>query len=150
MVGYIGIYNTTGEDFVIGKIRIGSFNIEKVGLDELYGRHFEKYIENTEYLNEIVPARGFFVISYMHNYKYGDETILFELLSQDKKKRYTLDLFFSEEKETYHESYKITYRFAGMSDYSIIPVPHLAHLCDRLVVISDQISGKLSSICKIF
>ena len=137
-MGYIGIYNTTIEDFIIGKVRIGGLDIDKRKLSELYYPHFEKCINNTEYLNEIVPAKGFFVIGYGYNFKNEAKRILVELLTQEKTKRFNCDLFFSEETETYHENYKITKRFAGMGDCSIIPDKHLSHLCDMLVIMSDQ------------
>ena len=131
--GYIGVYNTTGKDFTIGKVRIGCLNLEKVRLDDLYATHFERKIENTEYLNEIVPAKGFFVIGYDYNYKNKDETVLVELLSQNKQEIYNVDLFFSEEKTTYYGSCEIAYRFAGMCNCSLIPDRSLSRLCDMLL-----------------
>ena len=69
----------------------------------------------------IFPAKGFFVIGYKGNLKDEAQTILVELLTQDKNKRLNIDLFISEETETYHENYKITKRCAGGCDCSIIP-----------------------------
>ena len=86
----------------------------------------------------IFPAKGFFVIGYRGNLKDEAQTILVELLTQDKNKRLNIDLFISEETETYHENYKITKRFAGGWDCSIIPDMALSHLCDMLVVIYEQ------------
>ena len=58
-MGYIGIYNTTFEDFIIGKVRKGCYVLEKMKLNQWYGPNFEYFIESTEYLGEIVPAKGF-------------------------------------------------------------------------------------------
>ena len=149
MAGYICIYNTTDEDFIIGKVRIGGLILKKVKLDKWYYPNFEKYINNAEYLNEIVPAKGFFVIGYGGNYKDETKTIFVELLSQDKNERYSFDLFASDETETYHGSYKITHRFAGMGDCSIIPDKFLSHLCDRLIIIYDQTFKERFSNCNI-
>ena len=148
-MGYIGIYNTTVEDFIIGKVRIGGLILEKLILSEYYYPNFEKYINNAEYLNEIVPANGFFVIGYWGNLKDEAKEILVELLSQDKKKRFNIDLFVSDETETYIGNYKITKRFAGMGDCSIIPDKSLSHLCDMLVIISDQTFKESFSYCNI-
>ena len=86
----------------------------------------------------IFPEKGFFVIGYRGNLKDEAQTILVELLTQDKNKRLNIDLFISEETETYHENYKITKRFAGGCDCKIIPDMALSHLCDMLVVISEK------------
>ena len=59
-MGYIGIYNTTDEDFIIEKVKKRGLIIEKINLNELYGPYINKYIEDTENLNEIIPAKGFF------------------------------------------------------------------------------------------
>ena len=148
--GYIGIYNTTGESFVIGKVRISGLYLQKVRLGDLYEPHIEKDMDNSGHLGEIVPAKGFFVIHYTYNCKYEVETILVELLPQGRRERYNIDLFFHEEKVTYKGGYKIACKFAGMSDYSIIPDPHLAHLCDRLIIISKQTFKEHFSDCGIF
>ena len=148
-MGYIGIYNTTVEDFIIGKVRIGGLVLEKLNLGEYYYPHFEKYINNAEYLNEIVPSNGFFVIGYEGNFKDEAKVILVELISQDEKKRFSIDLFVSDETETYTGNYKITKRFAGMGDCSIIPDKFLSHLCDMLVIISDQTFEEHFSYCNI-
>ena len=118
-------------------------------MSEYYYPNFEKYINNAEYLNEIVPANGFFVIGYEGNFKDEAKEILVELLSQDKKKRFNIDLFVSDETETYIGNYKITKRFAGMGDCSIIPDKALSHLCDMLVIISDQTFKESFSYCNI-
>ena len=57
---YIGIYNTADEDFIIEKVKKRGLIIEKINLNELYGPYINKYIEDTENLNEIIPAKGFF------------------------------------------------------------------------------------------
>ena len=54
--GYIGIYNTTGESFVIGKVRISGLYLQKVRLGDLYDPHIEKDMDNSGHLGEIVPA----------------------------------------------------------------------------------------------
>ena len=136
-MGYIGIYNTTFEDFIIGKVRKGCYALQKMKLNQYYGPHFEYFIESTEYLGEIVSAKGFLVIGYRYNYENEPDTFLVEFLSKNKKKRFSIDVI-SEEKVAYHGSYKISHRFAGGCDCSIIPDPHLAHLCDRLVIISNK------------
>ena len=138
MAGYIGIYNITSEDFIIGKVRIGGLILEKVNLGKHYHPNFDYYIGNTEYLNEIVPANGFFVIGYGGNWKDEAKVILVELFSQDKTKRFGINLFFSDETVTYQGSYKITKRFPWRGHCSIIPDKSLSHLCDMLVIISDQ------------
>ena len=148
-MGYIGTYNTTGEDFIIGEVRIGGLILEKMILSEYNGPHFEKYINPSEYLNGIIPSKGFFVIGYMGNCKDEAKEILVELLSQDKTKRFSTNLYFSEETETYYGSYKITKRFGGMCDCLIIPDKFLSHLCDMLVVISDQTFKDGFSYCNI-
>ena len=148
--GYLGIYNETDEDFIIGEIKMSGLDLKKMKVNMWYGAHFENCIENTNFLGEVVPAKGFLVIGYGYNYKNESPTILVELISEYKKRKYRVDIFFSEEKVTYLGSYKITYRFAGMGDCSIIPDRFFSHLCDMLVIISDQTSIEHSSNCKIF
>lgn len=147
MLAYI---TRRGEDFIIGRARKGGLILEKIRLNELYGTYVEECIENTEYLGEVVPANGFFVIGYRCNYKDEVATILVELLSQNKKERCNIDLFFDDEKVTRHGGYKISYRFARMCDCSIIPDRALSHLCDMLIIISDQTSVEHSPSCNIF
>ena len=149
-MGYIGIYNTTDEDFIIEKVKKRGLIIEKINLNELYGPYINKYIEDTENLNEIIPAKGFFIIGYRGNYKDEEKTILVELISQDKNERYSIDLYFNDETEKYYGNYKISYRFAGNCDCSIIPDKCLSHLCDMLVIISEKIFKERFSNCKIF
>ena len=149
-MGYIGIYNTIDEDFIIGKVKRSGLNLEMTKLSQWYSPHFEKWIENTEYLGEIIPAKRFLVIGYIYNCENEPESFLVELISKYKKKRYCIDIFLDEEKITYHEGYKITHRFGGGCDYSIIPDPHLSHLCDRLVIISNLTFTEPSPNCNIF
>ena len=102
-----------------------------------------------------IPRRNFspnifLVIGYSYNCENEPESFLVELISKYKKKRYCIDIFLDEEKITYHEGYKITHRFGGGCDYSIIPDPHLSHLCDRLVIISNLTFTEPSPNCNIF
>ena len=39
-MGYIGVYNSTIENFIIGKVRIGGLIIEKINFNELYHPNF--------------------------------------------------------------------------------------------------------------
>ena len=149
-MGYIGIYNTIDEDFIIGKVKKTGLDLEVTKLSQWYGPHFEKWIENTEYLGEIIPANRFLVIGYSYNCENEPESFLVELISKYKKKRYCIDIFLDEERVAYLESYKIAHRFGGMSDCSIIPNLHLSHLCDRLVIISKVASTEPFSNCNIF
>ena len=149
-MGYIGIYNTTDEDFIIGKVKKRGLIIEKINLSELYGTYIDKYIEDTENLNEIIPAKGFFVIGYLGNFKDEAKTIFVELFSQDRNERFSIDLYVNEETEKYYGNYKISHRFAGNCDFSIIPDMALSHLCDMLVIISYKIFKERFSNCNIF
>ena len=144
--GYLGIYNTTDENFVIGKVERRGAGLAKIKLGKLSKPVFERCIEDTEYLGEIIPAKGFIVIDY---FCYGCDTALVELLSQEGKGRCDINLI-SDEKVTFSGSYKITYRFAGMCDYSIIPDRFLSHLCDRLIIISNWTFTERLSNCDIF
>ena len=77
---------------MIGEVKTGCWAFKKIKFDELGFHTFEKEIKGTKYLNEVIPAKGGFLIEYDHYYKEGSETIYVELFYKDKKTKFNIDL----------------------------------------------------------
>ena len=119
-------------------------NQDKSVFRENHTKEWFNWVLKGGFVDDIRSKQHLFLV------KDEEKTILVELFSQDKNERYSIDLYFNDDKKKYYGNYKISYRFAGNCDCSIIPDKYLSHLCDMLVIISEKILKESFSNCNIF
>ena len=132
------IYNKTDSDLFVRKIVTGSWIFEHFILNEKNLLQFDKTLENSDSLAEVIPAHSGYLIKFRYGYKKGPQTTSVLLTTADEKTKIDIDLTDDKEGTSQWGTYQVTQECTGPSVTINEDEKKWLLSCDKMIIISNE------------